>query len=729
MASKHPEELFIALLRSTYGNACHGLVKRRPATAPSKLPTAGRRGLSYLALSRTRPVGAAQVQRLSATLGTRRGHATAEQQPKEQTPPRQIAVLGGGITGLTAAHYLARHATNAHITLYEASDRLGGWIHGEPTKVAEGADGEVLMQRGPRMLRSGATSHKYDDLVLYDVLANLKLQDKIIYPKGAAETRYIYYPDHLVRLPKEELSFQNIVNTIRSFLTEPLWTGCFTAGSGWAQHFNRDLEVIEQRRLDAKDVRTAFGKDESVAEFLGRVFGNNNSPVIKNIVSAMLHGIYGGDVHKLSAKHTIFEKYWQQSMFPLHSGQAWVPNKEHYLHYDIMDGPNRHAVVEMAEKARTKNLLAFSDGLVTLVDALAADLTSSRNVTVKTGTPASAVELQGDKVVVRSGSETSQYDQALSTLFSGHLAQLAQPANSLPSLAATEAVSIMVVNLWYPNADLLQNNPGFGYLIPQSVPSEENPEYALGVLFDSDIDMGNDTHGTKLTVMLGGHYWNDWAILPDEETGVAMARAVLERHLGISPEEEVKASAKLCRDCIPQHTVGHLDRLRKAHYELSSAFQGKLMVAGPSYTSVGVIPAMRAGYDTAMRLAKGHGQPWFQGTAEGDRLWDNSMWDLHFQKLEKFSKEVGITMSEPLVSDHVGTTGLEWASEDQAKQMGEFPVANLWFKKWTKKSSTLLDAEGNWTIDKDTMLKPKASREGTPEARPKKYLTGNQEKK
>lgn len=178
MASRHPEELFIALLRLAYSNAGHVLVQRRPTIAPSKLPTATR-GLSYLALSRTRPLRPAQVQRLSASNERRRGYAVAPKpKPKQPPPPppqqpkRQIAVLGGGITGLTAAHYLARNAPNAHITLYEASDRLGGWIHGVPTEVKtpDGQSAEVLMQRGPRMLRSGASAAKYDDLVLYDVV-------------------------------------------------------------------------------------------------------------------------------------------------------------------------------------------------------------------------------------------------------------------------------------------------------------------------------------------------------------------------------------------------------------------------------------------------------------------------------------------------------------------------------------------------------------------------------
>ncbi|ETS86211.1 hypothetical protein PFICI_00039 [Pestalotiopsis fici W106-1] len=712
MASRHPEELFIALLRSTYSNAGHGLVQRRPAIAPSKLPTATR-GLSYLALSHTRPLRSAQVQRLSASNERRRGYAVASKpkQPPKQPPPqqkrepkRQIAVLGGGITGLTAAHYLARSAPNTHITLYEASDRLGGWIHGVPTEVKtpDGQNAEVLMQRGPRMLRSGASTPKYDDLVLYDVIANLGIQDQIIYPKGAAESRYIYYPDHLVQLPKAEPSWDNIIKAIRSYFSESLWDGVFNAASGWAMRFSRTTDVVEQKRKEITNKAAAFDKDETVAEFLGRIFGDRNSPVIDNMVSPMLHGIYGGDVHKLSAKHTIFEKFWLQDMYPLYNGEAWVWRKDLHLHNDILDGPNRRAVIQMAERGTHHNLLAFRDGLVTLIDALTTDLARCKNVTIRTDTPVSALELKGNKIVVsKAGNEKQSlmYDQVLSTLYAGHLAQIAQPADSLPSLADIEAVTIMVVNLWYPNQDLLQDNPGFGYLIPQSVPPDENPECALGVLFDSDIEMGNETKGTKLTVMLGGHYWSDWSILPDEEMAIAMARSIVERHLGISQSEPFKAGAKMCKDCLPQHTVGHVDRLRKAHYELSAAFQGKLMVAGPSYTSVGVIPAMRAGYDAAMRMAQGHGHPWSTRLDE-----DGGVWHWHNDAYVRAKKVFGnVSRDEPM--DHVGSTGLEWTTESQILQMSAMPAKYMFFKKFTGPGERFLDQEGNWRVDPEALFK------------------------
>jgi oxygen-dependent protoporphyrinogen oxidase len=66
--------------------------------------------------------------------------------------PREIAVLGGGITGLASAYYLSKELPEANITLYEGSERLGGWLK---TKHVNVGDGTVAFEQGPRSLRPG----------------------------------------------------------------------------------------------------------------------------------------------------------------------------------------------------------------------------------------------------------------------------------------------------------------------------------------------------------------------------------------------------------------------------------------------------------------------------------------------------------------------------------------------------------------------------------------------
>ncbi|GAB3792568.1 FAD-dependent oxidoreductase [Nocardioides ungokensis] len=58
------------------------------------------------------------------------------------TAPRRVAVIGSGVAGLTAAHVAARAA---HVTLYEADERLGG--HAD-THLVDGADGPLAIDTG-----------------------------------------------------------------------------------------------------------------------------------------------------------------------------------------------------------------------------------------------------------------------------------------------------------------------------------------------------------------------------------------------------------------------------------------------------------------------------------------------------------------------------------------------------------------------------------------------------
>lgn len=73
-------------------------------------------------------------------------------------PPRSFMVLGGGLSGLSAALHLSRRfpaRTGIRITLLEKSSRLGGWVQSERVRVKDkhGHEAEILLESGPRTLR------------------------------------------------------------------------------------------------------------------------------------------------------------------------------------------------------------------------------------------------------------------------------------------------------------------------------------------------------------------------------------------------------------------------------------------------------------------------------------------------------------------------------------------------------------------------------------------------
>ena len=72
--------------------------------------------------------------------------------PPPNPHAREIAILGGGLTGLATAFHISRQLPEAKITIYEKSDRVGGWVSSEEIEVN---NGKVLFEWGPRTIRSG----------------------------------------------------------------------------------------------------------------------------------------------------------------------------------------------------------------------------------------------------------------------------------------------------------------------------------------------------------------------------------------------------------------------------------------------------------------------------------------------------------------------------------------------------------------------------------------------
>jgi oxygen-dependent protoporphyrinogen oxidase len=194
--------------------------------------------------------------------------------------------------------------------------------------------------------------------------------------------------------------------------------------------------------------------------------------------------------------------------------------------------------------------------------------------------------------------------------------------STLRNDSLTPYVTVQTVNLYYSTPNL-HPYQGFGYLIPQSVPFEQNPERALGVIFDSYTAKGQDTvHGTKLTIMLGGHWWDSWTSYPTPEEGLEMAKSVVERHLGIT-EEPAAHFVNLSKDCIPQYTVGYEDRLKDFKDEISQEFKGRLRVVGNQFNGVGVNDVVTGAWNVARGL---RGTGW-QGRSVGlDKVGDGSVW-------------------------------------------------------------------------------------------------------
>lgn len=388
------------------------------------------------------------------------------------------------------------------------------------------------------------------------------------------------------------------------------------------------LEFFKKNRPDGIE-------DESVGDFISR---RVSKKLVDRILSGVLHGIYAGDAYQLSAK-SLFPELWygEKEHGSIIAGLAMAKEEEltrqedfdmivHLAERGIAahpNGPNK-----LDEKLNASSVFTLKRGLMSMTERMESLLNMSENVTFRTNSPVASMrynresqkmevclttnqnaiisKLIRDQIIPAASKGTAQpelYDQVISTIFSGKVPHIASPGEQekclIPSFLDTSAVTVSVVNLYYPDPNLLPIR-GFGYLIPQATPLAQNPELALGVVFDSEITREQDTApGTKVTVMLGGHWWDGWDTLPTDTELIEKAKSVLHRHLGITGEPEA-LHVSTQTDCIPQYKVGHVQRMKEAHFALLRNFGGRLKVAGNSYTGVGVNDCLMAAREIAL---------------------------------------------------------------------------------------------------------------------------------
>lgn len=225
-------------------------------------------------------------------------------------------------------------------------------------------------------------------------IKEIGLEDEmIITPKDsiAAKCRFLYYPDHLVRMPGPG---QGFLNSLWRLFTEPIFEGIFTG-----------LAVEPDRPRRSSDL-----EDESVGSFLERRLGNTH--VGDNLASAILHGVYAGDIYQLSIK-SLQPMAWHiegryGSLFTgmkrlLFEGVRDMDYRDTVLLSYMLRNPSDLAG---GREALDASVYSFKQGIGALSDALVAVLKTNPKVLLKTGEEVNKLSFDGESNNVKVGTET-----------------------------------------------------------------------------------------------------------------------------------------------------------------------------------------------------------------------------------------------------------------------------------------------------------------------------------
>jgi oxygen-dependent protoporphyrinogen oxidase len=453
-----------------------------------------------------------------------------------------VLVVGGGITGLTAAYALGQ--AGVPTTLIEATDRLGGKVQ------TERVDG-FLVESGP------------DSFIAYrpaalELCRELGLGDAIIRPTDPRVVN-VRTGGRFVRLPDG-------IGLVLPTRMRPLVT-------------TRMFSPFEKVRmgLDLILPRAGGEGDVAVGPFLRRRLGG---ALVKRLAGPLIGGVYGTSIDELSLDAVV--------------PQLREAERDHrsLLLASLAQGRAR----KRSGVAPGSPFVALAGGLGQLTEAIVAALERSPFVTVRTGTTLAGLELEGPGFAARlAGGQRLDVDAVV----------LASPApiaarvlHDLAPAAADRLRTIpygstAVVSLGYRADQFPEPLVGHGFLVADSEP------LAISACTWSSLKwVGRAPDGMVLLRAFIGS--NREGILAESDAEVvAAARRDLALTMGVRGEPVLTRVARW-QGAMPHYTVGHRDRV-DAMFE-SLAGVPNLVLAGGAYRGVGLPDCITQGRAAAARV-------------------------------------------------------------------------------------------------------------------------------
>jgi oxygen-dependent protoporphyrinogen oxidase len=476
------------------------------------------------------------------------------------TRPKTVAIIGGGIAGLSTAHRLAGVAPEIRVALFEASGRLGGVLG------TESRDG-YLIERAADMF---VTQPPW----AADLCDQVGLGGELITTDDRYRQAFVVRRGKLISVPSGFALLQ----------PARLWPLVKSPILSWQGKLRLACEYFLPRRR-----RTAGSSyDESLASFARRRLGRE---AYQRLVQPLVGGIYTADPERLSLAATLPRFLEMETEYRSLIRAAWQERKSHAR-------MKSRAADESASGARYGMFVAPRRGMASFIEALAGTMP---RVEVRLNTPVERLDrtAEGRWRVTFAGMTPGIADfDAIVVASSAHVAaELLAAADSglAEELRAIQYASTAVVCLGYRRSQIEHPLDGFGCVVPAVEKREILAASFASVKFPDRAPADR----VLIRVFIGGALQPELLSRDDEELAQA-ARRELSELIGARGEPEVTAVTRWTR-AMPQYHLGHLDRI--ARIAAAAANLPGLHLVGSAYRGVGIPHCIQGGRQTAERVA------------------------------------------------------------------------------------------------------------------------------
>lgn len=455
----------------------------------------------------------------------------------------KIVIIGGGISGLAAAHRVLEFNPAAQVTILEASDRLGGTIQ------TEQRDG-FLIERGP----DSFISEKPHAIAL---AKRLGIESQLIQTNEEYRRSFIVREGRLRAVPE---GFQLLApSRMWPFITSDIFS---IAGK---------MRMAADLLLPRKSVNGST--DESLASFVRRRLGEE---ALARMAQPMVGGIYTADPETLSLRATLprfldmEQKHRSLILAMLRQGKAQKIG---------------------TSGARYSLFVSFERGMQVLVDPL-----TRINADLRLSTRAQRLAFDQGWTITTDKDEQIKANAVLLAVPAYIAASLLSDidARLAEKLRAIKYASTATINFGYRRAAIKHPLNGFGFVVPFI-----EKRSLIACTFSSVKFSGRAPDGHVLLRAFAGGALQPEIFALDELEMSRRVEADLRELLGISEDPLFVETAKWERS-MPQYEVGHIDRINEIE-KLASDLPG-LSLAGNSYRGAGIPDCIRSGEAAAESL-------------------------------------------------------------------------------------------------------------------------------
>jgi protoporphyrinogen/coproporphyrinogen III oxidase len=459
---------------------------------------------------------------------------------------KRIAIIGGGISGLSAAFSVEkqrRTGVPVEYVLFESSSRLGGVL------VTEEVDG--------CQIEAGPDSFLTEKPWASDLCRELGLGDQLVGSNDPDRKTYILLKGKLAVIP-DGLMFMVPTKILPSVLS-PLFSA------------STKLRMAQEW---FHPPRQAAG-DETVASFVERHYGTE---MVDRLVDPLLSGVYGGDAAQLSVR-AVLPRFADMEAQYGSLGRAMLAARK-----------------KMAPAAKTPMRPLFTSlkcGMQQMVDALVSQI---RPPTPCLSCQAQQVQPQHNGWLVSAGYASDQFDGVIVATPTHAAADILRITNDdlASDLRQVQYTSSVTVNLVYDGKARSSLPPGFGFLVPRT----EGKRMMAATFVHNKFPHRAPPNRALLRCFIGGPRNEAVLEFPDDKI-VQMAREELRQILGLKADPLFTRIYRW-KSAMAQYGVGHLERLQRIERHLNSL--PGLALAGNGYRGIGVPDCIRSGSEAAHRV-------------------------------------------------------------------------------------------------------------------------------